>query len=101
MEQDKGETSIKRKQGELAALEQRAMQASVSQVSSLSSTVNAMKEAANEETEKAAARQEGETKERNVSETEKLSQDERETVSAGWNSDLSMAEKYNPVDVLL
>lgn len=91
------------KQSELAAITQRAMQASASQIKSLGGAVKVMKEAAKEETEQASANQTSQVEEVNEgssSQTGNLPQNAVETV-AGQDSEQSMAEKYNPVNILL
>lgn len=90
-------SSAEKKREELAAVEQRAMQASASQASSLNSAVHEMKEAAAGEAEKASGHQadqaEG-TKDESVYGIENISKDETDSA-------LSMAERYNPVDIVL
>ena len=90
-------SSAEKKREELAAIEQRAMQASASQASSLNSAVHEMKEAAAGEAEEASGHQvnqaEG-TKDESVSGAENISKDETDSA-------LSMAERYNPIDIVL
>jgi len=74
------EASTGKKREELATIEQRAMQATVSQVSILSSAVNEMKEGTSQDAE----------------DSEPAEQDAELAVA-----EKSMAEKYNPVDILL
>ncbi len=90
-------SSAEKKREELAAIEQRAMQASASQASSLNSAVHEMKEAAAGEAEEASGHQvnqaEG-TKDESVSGAENISKNETDSA-------LSMAERYNPIDIVL
>lgn len=93
--------SVEMKQKELAAVEQRAMQASASQVSILNHAVNTMKEASDEGTGKSSENRAEEMREESVSQTEDMSQNVEEMASVELDSGMSMAEKYNPVNILL
>lgn len=92
------------KQRELASIEQKASQASASQVKSLSGAVNALKDAAKEEGRKDSVKQEepvGTKGENSNTETEDLLQNAAEISPETQSMEMSMSEKYNPVDILL
>lgn len=93
--------SVEMKQKELAAVEQRALQASSSQVSLLGNAVNALKEASDESTGKSSENRAEKMREESVSQTEDMSQNVEEMASVELDSGMSMAEKYNPVNILL
>lgn len=91
------------KKAELADIEKRAMQASASQIRGLSNAVKEMKDAAQEEGTNAQdiseSQQAGAPEEASAQQTDMM----QNAVEAGLSAQLSgesMAEKYNPVDVL-